>query len=159
MVKRQQEYTLWRFNTRGKVLKQASLFHDLVIDGDGKSLIRLDNKGVQTSLFLKLARGGRVHVLFLPLLGDWVLVSEDKVDLVAGTALVWAKPGALAAWRPKSIHDGVGGLVGVFFRLEGGVICQDLDVCAYIHLKERARECVSERKGKTYHHSRDSFGT
>ena len=57
-------------------------------------------------------------MLLLPLAGHGVLVTEDEVDLVGGTALVGTK------------HDGEGGLVGVVFTSTEALVRlgQELDV-------------------------------
>jgi hypothetical protein len=55
-------------------------------------------------------------VLLLILAGLWVLVAEDEVDLVGGTALVGAK------------HDNVGGCVGEFVLVELLVLLEELEI-------------------------------
>lgn len=57
-------------------------------------------------------------MVLCPLVGHWVLVAHNKVDLVGGAALVWAK------------HDNVGRLVVQLAQVWDRVVGHDLQVGA-----------------------------
>ena len=78
-------------DSRVKVFEQASLPCRLVIDQDLESLIRVNNQRVESGRLCDFWVGRVLEVLLFPLASFWVLVSEDKVDLVGCTALVWTK--------------------------------------------------------------------
>lgn len=74
---------LGRVNSRGEVLEEVSSGDALVVDEDFISVIRLDNQCIKDSGVADCWCWGSRQVLLLELLGDWVLVTEDEVNLKA----------------------------------------------------------------------------
>lgn len=102
-----------------EVLEKGSRNCLLVVDKDAEVVVGLNNKGVESSSLGDLGQWCLGQVLLLVLASKWVLVAEDKVDLVGLTTTV------------RSEHDGERRLVCVVLALleaAVGISSQELDV-------------------------------
>jgi hypothetical protein len=99
-----------------EVLKKVGLLNLLTVQLDDNSVVGVDNQSVELGGLDNSGCWGSGQMLLLVLAGLGVLVVDDEVDLVGGTALVGTK------------HDDVGGDVGELILVESLVVAEKLQV-------------------------------
>lgn len=107
---------LLRVDRGGEVLEEGTGLDRLAVDLNLKRLVGVDNERVERALLGDARHGGSLEVLLLVLASLGVLVAEDEVDLVGGTALVGTE------------HDNVWGSVGELLGVKGLVVLEELHV-------------------------------
>ena len=100
----------------GEVLEKVGLLDLLAIQLNDGGVIRVDDEGVELSGLDNSGGGGRLQVLLLIFASLGVLVVDDQVNLVGGTALVGTE------------HDNVRGDVRELILVESLVITEELQV-------------------------------
>jgi len=95
-----------RVDGRGEALQESSIARRNTVDHHLECLVRPDDEGVERCGGSAANDRSVLHVLLLVLSGDRVLVLEDEVHLVGGTALI------------RTEHDDIGRSVGELVRLE-----------------------------------------
>jgi hypothetical protein len=105
---------LLRVDRRGEVFKDAAVTHLLSVNANSIRVVRVDGELVEGSGLVGASHWGVVEMLLLILASLWVLVSEDKVDLIGGTTLIGPK------------HDDIWRSIGEFITVKLFVLLEKL---------------------------------
>lgn len=107
---------LLRVDGRGELVEEATVADDVAAPLDGEGVVGLDNQGVELGGLLDGSLRGSREVLLLVLAGLGVLVVEDEVHLVGGTALVGTE------------HNNVRGGIAELILVESLGVSEELQV-------------------------------
>jgi len=105
-----------RVDRGSEVLEEGTVLEGSAVNLELEALVGADDQGVEGGLLADTSHGRVLEVLLLVLASLGVLVAEDEVDLVGGTALVGTE------------HDDVGGGVGELLGVKGAVVLEELHV-------------------------------
>lgn len=98
---------LWWLDRWGEVLKEAAVTERLAVDLDLEGLIWLDDESVERAALADASRWWVLQVLLLVLASDWVLVTEDEVDL--HVQLAWEESTVFATKRTLLVEPHLSG--------------------------------------------------
>lgn len=107
---------LWWVECGSEVLKKVCLLDLLTVLLDNDGVVGVNNQGVKLRGLHDTGGGRASQMLLLIIAGLWVLVVDDQVYLVCGTALVGSE------------HDDVWGNVGELILVKSLVITEKLHV-------------------------------
>jgi hypothetical protein len=99
-----------------EILEKVNLLDLLAVQLDDGGVIGVDNQSVELGCLDDSCSWGSCKMLLLILTSLWVLVVDDQVNLVGGTALVGTE------------HDNVWGSIGEFVLVEGLIVTKELHV-------------------------------